>query len=288
MASRWSLGIGSRRPIKVSRLLLIILFIGITLLFILQPWSDRFRITRSPQMGDGNDIILPENLEHIVLTRFDSLVDKGLILYEPSQPETYEHDGFQFQFRIIPFLDKKPISSPDSKDRKAPGGPLANPPTDEIITSIGPTHRLLLNKYCIYRPMLILPTTKYLPQTSDLDITDITAAWTVLHALTTPQLVIYNCGPAAGSSLGHKHLQIFPVPNSGDITLFPSLATSTTAITRNIPGVPFAHFIQRLPLPAPQPTSSKSISPCYPRPASLSTQSVQQTTTSPSLRNGLS
>ena len=151
---------------------------------------------------------------------------------------------------MVPFLDKKPISSPNSEDRKDPKGPFANPPEEEIITDVGNSHRLLLNKYCIYRPMLVLPTTKYAPQTDDLDLSDITAAWQVLRALNTGQMArymaIYNCGPAAGSSLGHKHLQLFPRPEERSMTLFPARAPFGFSTAESIPDVPFKHYVHRI------------------------------------------
>lgn len=55
----------------------------------------------------------------------------------------------------------------------------------------------------------------------DLDASDISAAWTTLKALKDPQVVLYNCGVEAGSSQGHKHLQLFPRPHPDDFKLFP-------------------------------------------------------------------
>lgn len=95
--------------------------------------------------------------------------------------------------------------------------------------------------------MLVLPTTKNAPQTDDLDLSDITAAWSVLRAFDAPQLVIYNGGPAAGSSLGHKHLQMLSLPDDRNMSLFPSLAKSETEIARSLPNVPFKHFVYRIP-----------------------------------------
>ena len=153
----------------------------------------------------------------------------------------------KFEFRTVPYLDRKPISSPDSPDRKGPGGPFANPHPEEIITDLGSSHRLMLNKYCIYRPMLVLPTIKFAAQNDDLDLNDITAGWTVMKALSSPYLVIFNGGPAGGSSLGHKHLQVIPYPDKKRITLFPSLATSQSTIVQDVPNVHFKHFIHRIP-----------------------------------------
>lgn len=114
--------------------------------------------------------------------------------------------------------------APDAPTRSKAGGPFINPDPDEIITDLGASHRLLVNKYCIYRPMLVIPTKEYALQTDDLDISDIEATWAVLQAFSTPSLVIYNCGINAGSSQGHKHLQLFPLPAH---QLWPSKASSS-------------------------------------------------------------
>lgn len=34
-------------------------------------------------------------------------------------------------------------------------------------------------------------------------------------------MVIYNCGVEAGSSIGHKHLQVLPKPEKEEFELFP-------------------------------------------------------------------
>lgn len=95
---------------------------------------------------------------------------------------------------------------------------------------IGDTHTLILNLRCIYRPAYVLHTRLFAPQTDDLDILDVDAAWAVMGRLADtpgagPQMMIYNCGVDAGSSQGHKHVQIFEHPSQ--ITLFPSRAEST-------------------------------------------------------------
>lgn len=152
----------------------------------------------------------------------------------------------QFEFRIAPYLDRKPILSPESPERQKSGGPLENPSEDEIIANVGHAHRLLLNKYSIYRPMFVLATKRYAPQTDDLNLDDFEATWSVLQALKQPQLVIYNCGAGAGSSLGHKHLQIMPLPQPDSIELFPAHTTSATEVAQNLPNVPFKHFVLKV------------------------------------------
>ena len=75
--------------------------------------------------------------------------------------------------------------------------------------------------------MLILHTSLFALQTDDLDEEDLGAAWAILHRIETPQMVIYNCGVEAGSSQGHKHIQIFPKQDSEVFQPFPSKASST-------------------------------------------------------------
>jgi ATP adenylyltransferase len=94
---------------------------------------------------------------------------------------------------------------------------------EEVVTDLGSTHRLLVNKYGIFRPMTVIPTKHYALQTDDLDLSDVNAAWSVLKAFETPSLIIYNCGINAGSSQGHKHTQVFPLPA---YKLWPFEATS--------------------------------------------------------------
>lgn len=75
--------------------------------------------------------------------------------------------------------------------------------------------------------MLILHTALFALQTDELDERDLAAAWDILHNIRTPQMIIYNCGVEAGSSQGHKHIQIFPRQDSEDFQPFPSKALST-------------------------------------------------------------
>jgi len=129
----------------------------------------------------------------------------------------------QFQFIIAGILNKKPILAANAASRSKAGGPFVNPNPEEIVTDLGSNHRLLVNKYGIFRPMTVIPTKHYALQTDDLDLPDVNAAWSVLKAFQTPSLIIYNCGINAGSSQGHKHTQVFPLPAH---QLWPSKANS--------------------------------------------------------------
>ncbi|KUL83469.1 hypothetical protein ZTR_10811 [Talaromyces verruculosus] len=201
-------------------------------------------------------------------------------------------DGFLLEFRIVSILKGKPILAPDDPGRSntptpestrastpvvtssasslsaptiptptlspspkpAVKGPFVNPKPDEVVyEDVGSKHRLMLNKFCLYRPMLVLPTKEFALQSDDLDAADITAAWAILHAYHTFEpLVIYNRGVNGGSSQGHKHLQLFPVPPLAPFygkaeNLWPAKAKSPTEVSDRIPNVPFKHYVLRIP-----------------------------------------
>tara|TARA_R110002060_G_scaffold10893_3_gene16057 strand:+ start:2087 stop:2413 length:327 start_codon:yes stop_codon:yes gene_type:complete len=90
-----------------------------------------------------------------------------------------------------------------------------------VIDFIGPSHKLILNKYCVVRPQYVLHTTSFTPQADHLNVVDFAAAWNVLSRLESRHMVIYNCGVEAGSSIGHKHLQVLPRPEKEEFELFP-------------------------------------------------------------------
>lgn len=112
-------------------------------------------------------------------------------------------------FRISPALQPKPYN-PDTKSRRP--GFLDDDPEFTLVSHISPNHKLILNKYCWLRPQLILHTIDFQRQTDLLTEDDFIAGWDVLRDLGERYMVIFNGGPDAGSSVAHKHLQIFERP----------------------------------------------------------------------------
>ncbi|KAK1723064.1 hypothetical protein CaCOL14_002009 [Colletotrichum acutatum] len=192
-------------------------------------------------------ITLPEDLGSRSLLMFDDLVSRGKLFYNESKSEIVSHNGFKFEFRISPALKRKPYLERDDPKRTADKGPFLNPDPDFVVAQVGLHHTLKLNLCCMYRPAFVLYTRIFKPQTQDLNFVDVEAARAVMAALKPtlgPQLMIYNCGVDAGSSQGHKHMQIFPQPT--DFPLYPQQATSDSDINSNIFGVPNMHFVLRL------------------------------------------
>ncbi|KAF4963142.1 hypothetical protein FSARC_8818 [Fusarium sarcochroum] len=165
-----------------------------------------------------SDIPSPEISADSALARFDDLVEQGRLLYGPSTSEIINGEDIKLEFRICKSLQKKPILPPDAEARKGLGGPFLNPDPDFVIAYVNPHHVLELNMYSVYRPQYVLHTKHFAPQTDDLDITDFAAAWAVMGSLEhkEPQMMIYNCGV-------------------------------NSDIASNIAGVPYQHFVLRLP-----------------------------------------
>ncbi|KAJ9496611.1 hypothetical protein H2202_007983 [Exophiala xenobiotica] len=204
-----------------------------------------------PEVRTTTLATLPSDLEEQTLSIFDSLVSKGEIIYEPSTTDTLEDQGFKFEFCLAPHLRRKPITASDAPERKTGQGsnPFLNPDPNFVLSAVGPSHLLLLNKYCVYRPCLLLITRHFAPQSDSLDGSDLKAAWALLTHFKHKYMMIFNCGYEAGSSQGHKHMQLWRYPDESAMgfELFPSKATSTSEITSDIANVPHQHFVLRLP-----------------------------------------
>ncbi|KAK5047048.1 hypothetical protein LTR84_006990 [Exophiala bonariae] len=212
-----------------------------------------------PDKNLKGSIQLAENLESTAWTRFDELVSCGKITYKETTGETLEDEGFKFELRLAPALQKKPITKPDAPERKTGKGknPFLDPNPDEILSAVGRDHRLLLNIYAFYRPSLLITTREYHPQEEALNDSDLTAAWAVLGKFSKERyFIIYNCGYNSGSSQGHKHMQLWPYPDEKELgfELFPKQARSETVIADDIANVPLKHFVLRLPSNADETT----------------------------------
>ncbi|KAH6651579.1 hypothetical protein BKA67DRAFT_537445 [Truncatella angustata] len=177
--------------------------------------------------------------EEFVLAEFDRRCKAGLIFYD-DKPEihTYTYGDFQFEFAITEAISKKPYlqdneHEPVTKAKRPPG----YAPGSDIdisgyeIGDVSRTHILAFNKYCMYRPHLLLLTKDgYKRQYDHLDLDDMQSAWNALEALNWNYFVFFNCGKDGGCSRLHKHLQLGPYL-SDRLAPWPS----TSRAPRNIP-----------------------------------------------------
>ncbi|EAW17314.1 putative phosphorylase [Aspergillus fischeri NRRL 181] len=156
-----------------------------------------------------------------LLARFDDLVAREIIYYSPPTTVRLNNAGFPFEFHISPSLRTKPASIGDnfqssdsaSPEGFGPGSDIANDDPNLLIAIINHTHLLVINKFSVFRPQLLLLTCdSYRRQHEPLTVEDFAAIQSVLSSSKERQLVIYNCGPIAGASRNHKHVQILPRP----------------------------------------------------------------------------
>ncbi|GIJ86415.1 hypothetical protein Asppvi_005303 [Aspergillus pseudoviridinutans] len=178
-----------------------------------------------------------------LLARFDDLVAREIIYYTPPTTIRLNDGDFPFEFYISPSLRTKPayigdrFHSSDSTTSEGfgPGSDIANADPDLLIANINETHLLVINKFSVFRPQLLLLTSdSYRRQHEPLTVGDFAAIHSVLRSSKNPHLVIYNCGPIAGASRNHKHVQILPRPAH----LFPDDPNSDPGVT------PF-HYVLR-------------------------------------------
>jgi sulfate adenylyltransferase (ADP) / ATP adenylyltransferase len=205
------------------------------------------------------------------LNRFDHLDKQSKILYQYYTSKKHPSKTFPAVFQVAPHLSYKPVLAADAPERHsnhAESNPFASPDPAFVLPFESNTHTLMLNKYCVYRPQLLLVTKTYRPQYEALDDSDIRASWSLLSELeagpghnlgskfpgpTSPpsMLAFYNCGAEAGSSQGHKHIQVMMKPHSRQIgfKLFPDLVGPECEghIVDALEGIPHKHFILKLP-----------------------------------------
>lgn len=198
-----------------------------------------------------------ESLEDKALRQFDALVERGNLLWRSTTPQLIKAEPFNFQFRSANSLTAKPILSRTDPGRTKATNPFADEDPDFLLEHVGLFHTLILNKYCVVRPQYLLHTNVFEPQTDHLTESDLSAAWSVLSRLDSPHVVIYNCGFEAGSSLGHKHLQILPRPPKNEFEFFPD-ALGIDDKSSTVPQIPFHHAVKKIPA-SPSPSLLREI-----------------------------
>ncbi|KAJ5760339.1 hypothetical protein N7520_007495 [Penicillium odoratum] len=160
-----------------------------------------------------------------ICAKFDRLVSDGIIAYQPSKPVLVADQGMIFCFHIVQTLKNKPQaddavqvvhSSVDPHSGTfGPGSDIARDHPDVCITIVNETHYLVMNKFPVFRPMLLLLTVdSYRRQHESLDREDIAAGWRMICEMKEEHYVFFNCTVLAGSSRSHKHLQVVPAPGA--------------------------------------------------------------------------
>jgi ATP adenylyltransferase/5',5'''-P-1,P-4-tetraphosphate phosphorylase II len=119
------------------------------------------------------------------------------------------------------------------------------------IGDVSETHMLAFNKFCMYRPHLLLLTKDGTRrQYEALDIDDLQSAWATLDALGWRRyFMFFNCGKDGGCSRLHKHLQLAPyLPDR--LGPWPSVAASSSSASSSASSfsaanVPYEYILRR-------------------------------------------
>jgi ATP adenylyltransferase len=218
---------------------------------------------------------MPLNLSYEdICAKFDRLITNGIITYQPSKPILVTDNrmivrphhtnsltspliNLQFSFHLVETLKTKPQAEDAPETAKSslingvscqpisfgPGSDIANDHPDMCITTVNRTHYLVMNKFPVFRPMLLLLTVdSYRRQHEPLALDDMEAGWSAICGLKEEHYVFFNCGVLAGSSREHKHLQVVPAPGRHEgyderFKWFPDDDEQT--------GPGFVHYLQR-------------------------------------------
>lgn len=154
----------------------------------------------------------------------------------------------QFEFAVTAAISKKPYikdngDEPSTPIRAAATAAGFEPGSDINVSGyqigdVSDTHFLAFNKFCMYRPHLLLLTKNgFKRQYDNLDLDDIQSAWNVLDALDWKYFLFFNCGKIGGCSRLHKHLQLTPY--------LPDRLTPWPATSSRPKDIPYEYILRR-------------------------------------------
>ncbi|KAB8215468.1 hypothetical protein BDV33DRAFT_227588 [Aspergillus novoparasiticus] len=176
--------------------------------------------------------------ESLILSKFDRLVESGLVLYDDKQ-QIIEHIDGDLK-PTLPTSQAPPKPNGDTQEPDRRDGSDISTTGFEIATT--DTHILIANKFSFSRPHLMLLTLDgHRRQYEALNETDLDGAWRILNAAETDYVAFYNCGRDGGCSRLHKHLQVMPLP-ANSFAAFLDSPEGRQPETR----VPFEWFYRRL------------------------------------------
>lgn len=203
--------------------------------------------------------MIPATVSQLVADKFqqaqasESVVFKKLDAKNVKDPKS----GMRYSVSLVPSLSEKPEFGQTAEG----DDPLANSEPEltvlEDLDGSGEL-KLVLNKYPVTENHSLLITNKFKNQLDALSPEELTTAYRLVCKMDNEDenkrhLVIYNSGPASGSSQSHKHLQLVEIPRN--FTPFQDVLTNgKDHFLPNLKQEPlqdgkvsFAHFV--LPLP---------------------------------------
>lgn len=204
---------------------------------------------------DSAVVALPED-GTVLLTRMASVADaaraSGALRSIPTEFQPLTQGGIRYALRVVDNLRRREAATPVGP---RPVNPFLPYEPALYVCHAPPTHVVLMNKYNVIEPHLLLVTAQFESQSAPLTLEDFEAAAALRRRL--GGLVFYNGGGRAGASQPHKHLQWVPcglLPGEADLPIESAIdpLLSRHDIQR-VPGLPYAHALQaRQPTDTPE------------------------------------
>lgn len=186
-------------------------------------------------------------------TRFAEALKTSSLSFTPGREIRRQYKGVNVIFTLAAGLQKKPSCGSQAGNAGSPRSksPWVNPDPNLLVEQ-NDRYMIMLNKFAVTKYHFLLVTKVFEPQESPLSESDWGAALDVLCQANAESgrrhIGFFNCGPASGASVAHKHIQFMTLPE--DFVPFPDSTASEDKDVYANENVPFAHYIQSLPVQA--------------------------------------
>jgi len=162
--------------------------------------------------------VLGEDLSSKIAGQITNATSSGaLISVRTDEHEVPVQDLPSFMLRLFIPLDyrQRPRDTihTESVDKSRAASPFMCPEPDLLVSSALPHHNVILNKFPVISPHLLLCTKQYHDQREHLtedDCAALEAVAAAAYGAGDGPLCFYNCGENSGASQGHKHVQLVP------------------------------------------------------------------------------
>lgn len=166
--------------------------------------------------ADSEDVLPPGSLWEAAAAVEARGRASGALVPMLARVEAVPEAGIPFAVRVLEGMEHKRLRERDQ--RRTRTNPFLPPEPELTVGHLSPTHCAVVNKFPVIARHLVVITRRYARQEAALDRDDFAAALRCLAE--GPALAFYNGGRAAGSTQGHKHLQVVPLPvGAGDEAL---------------------------------------------------------------------
>ncbi|CAK9439984.1 uncharacterized protein LODBEIA_P40840 [Lodderomyces beijingensis] len=214
------------------------------------------------------DYQIPADFLEVLRKKYDDAVSNNFVLYN-GENAVHEYEKValgaltvHFQLTLLTSL----VHRPESGNRNE--NPFEKPePELTVVPSFGPAgeFRIVFNKFPVVPMHFLLVTTKFASQNTPLTPSELFASFQILKKIEKSEagvskwFAFFNSGPESGASQPHKHIQFMTEPSDSQfksiadtiaeqLSQFDAYSESPSAAEPfSAKGIPFAHFLIKLP-----------------------------------------